>query len=375
MTWRQGLVAWRELERRHPLPWRLGVAALFAGGVSLLLMQAGKLSWPPRGWLSALVASLALLALIVGRRVLWNDAEGRLRAAWRVVGFVLLAVWLDVAGIAMGLPLHPGKLIAGGSSSVLGFSLSLLGLLTLSSIIGVRVFDRRPVTQLGIVPGPGYWGDLAFGLGLGALLMTIVFGLEFSAGWVRVVSVGWTRTPGEPIATGILRMTVAFLAVGFYEELANRGYLLRTVAQGFVGRRLPPARALALAVLLSSALFGLGHAGNPHATLVSTLGIVVGGVVLSLPYVLTGRLATSIGLHATWNLFQAVVYGFPSSGITAPVKALVVEQGGPELWTGGAFGPEAGLLGLFADLLGGALIVLRERRRQGGLALHTALVE
>lgn len=349
------------------------MAALLAGGLCLLLMQAGKLSWPPGGrW--PLVACLVLLALIVGQRALWNETEGRPRTAWRVVGFVLLAVWLDVGGIALGLPLHPGQL-AGGSRSVLGFSLSLMVILTLSSIIAVRVFDRRPVRQLGIVPGPGFWGDFAFGLSLGALLMTIVFGVEFSAGWVRVAALGWTRTPGEPFALGFLRMTVAFLAVGFYEELANRGYLLRTMAQGFVGRLVSPAWALVLAILLSSGLFGLGHASNPHASLVSTLSIVLGGLVLSLPYVLTGRLATSIGLHATWNLFQAVVYGFPTSGITAPVRALVVEQGGPPAWTGGAFGPEAGLLGLLADLLGGALILLRERRRQGRLALHTALVE
>jgi membrane protease YdiL (CAAX protease family) len=375
VSWQKGLIAWRELEGRHPLPWRLGVTALLAGGLSLVLMQAGALPWPARGWRWPLLACLAVIALMVGRRVLWNDAQERLRAGWRVIGFALLAVWLDVAGIALGLPLHPSHIIGGDSRSVMGFSLSLLALLTLASVVSVRLLDRRPLRQLGIVPGPGFWGDLAFGLGLGALLMTLVFGVELSAGWVRIASFGWTRTPGEAFSMGLVRMTVAFLAVAFYEELANRGYLMRTVAQGFVGRRIPPARALVLAVLLSSVLFGLGHARNPHATLVSTLELVLGGVVLSLPYVLTGRLATSIGLHATWNLFQAVVYGFPSSGITSPVRALVLEQGGPAAWTGGAFGPEAGLLGLLADLLGGTLILLRERERRGTLALHAALVE
>lgn len=374
MTWRPGLAAWKDLEQRRPVAWRLGVAALVASGPIVLCMEAGKLPRPPQGMLWSLVVALALLAVVVGRRVLWNDAERRLRTAWRVAGFILVLVWLHIAAQAAGMRLHPSE-FARGSGAVLRLTLVLLVLVTLAAIIAVRLLDRRPVRQLGIVPGPGFWGDLAFGLGLGALVMTIVFGVELFAGWVRVVDVARTRTPGEPFAAGFLRMTATFLAVGFYEELMNRGYLLRTLAQGFVGRRVSPARALVLAVLLSSALFGLGHAGNPHATLVSTCNIALGGLVLSLPYVLTGRLATSIGLHATWNLFQGTVYGFPVSGITAPTAALVLEQGGPPLWTGGDFGPEAGLLGLLADLLVGALIVWRERRRQGSLALCTALVD
>ncbi|HVQ28371.1 MAG TPA: type II CAAX endopeptidase family protein, partial [Vicinamibacteria bacterium] len=267
-----------------------------------------------------------------------------------------------------GLRLHPSEL-ARGSSAVLSFSLAVLVIVTLAAIIAVRLIDRRPVRQLGIVPGLGFWGDLAFGFGLGALLNTLVFGVEILLGWVRVVDVARNRTPGEPFPMALVQMTVAFLCVGFYEELLNRGYLLRTLAQGFVGRRLGPTQALVLAVLLSSALFGLAHVGNPHATLVSSLNIAVAGVVLALPYVLTGRLATSIGLHWAWNLFEGVVYGFPASGIITPTVVLVVKQSGPPLWTGGEFGPEAGLLDLLVTLMGGALIVWREHRRHGSLAL------
>jgi hypothetical protein len=199
--------------------------------------------------------------------------------------------------------------------------------------------------------------------------------VESFAGWVRVVDVARNRTPGEPFPVAFAQMTAAFLCVGLYEELLNRGYLLRTLAQGFVGRRIKPTQALVLALLLSSALFGLAHIGNPHATLVSSLNIAVAGVVLSLPYVLTGTLATSIGLHWAWNLFEGVVHGFPASGIVAPTAALVVKQSGPPLWTGGEFGPEAGLLDLLLTLMGGALIMWREHCRHGSLALCTALVD
>ena len=166
----------------------------------------------------------------------------------------------------------------------------------------------------------------------------------------------------------------AFACVAFYEELTSRGYLLRTVAQGFVGRRIGAALALWLGVAVSSLLFALGHANNPNATFGSTVNIVFAGVVLALPYVLTGRLAASIGFHATWNYFQSTVYGFPTSGFEATTSALRIAQGGPVVWTGGLFGPEAGILGLLALAAGAAAILYRERRRNGRVAVCAALV-
>jgi Na+/proline symporter len=155
MTWRQGLETLKDLEQRQPAAWRLGAVALVFGGVTLLLTEAGKLPRLSREMRWLLIASLILLAPVVGRRVLWNDAERRLRAAWRVAGFSLLLVWFDIAGIAAGLRLHPSEL-ARGSGAVLSFSLALLVMVTLAAIIAVRLIDRRPVRQLGIVPGPGF---------------------------------------------------------------------------------------------------------------------------------------------------------------------------------------------------------------------------
>jgi hypothetical protein len=315
-----------------------------------------------------------LLALVIGRRVLWNEAERRLRAAWRIAGFMLLVIGFRAALQAMGLRLHPGAL-TGGSIAALPMMFAILAVVTLSVVIAVRLLDRRSVRQLGIVPGPGFWVDFAFGLGLGGLAMTVIFGVELLAGWVLVVDVARTRPPEASVAVEVLGMTALFVVVGFQEELSSRGYLLRTLAQGLAGRRISSGWALVLAALVSSALFGLGHAGNPHATPVSTMSIAVAGLMLAVPFVLTGSLAISIGLHTTWNLFQGVVYGFPVSGLTVPASLLVLERSGPPFWTGGDFGPEAGGLGLLAELAIGALIVWREHRRHGSLAFCTGLVE
>jgi len=97
------------------------------------------------------------------------------------------------------------------------------------------------------------------------------------------------------------------------------------------------------------------HLGNPNATWYSAAGIFLAGLFLAYAYVRTGQLWLSMGLHLGWNFFEGVVFGFPVSGLDI-YRLLRIQVHGPELWTGGAFGPEAGLIVVPGLLLGTALI-------------------
>nr|MBA2443678.1 CPBP family intramembrane metalloprotease [Rubrobacter sp.] len=148
------------------------------------------------------------------------------------------------------------------------------------------------------------------------------------------------------------------------------------IAEGLNYPALGPKGAIVAAWIISSAFFGALHAVNPNATLISTTNIALAGIMLGAGYVLTGQLAIPIGLHITWNFFQGNVFGFPVSGIeTIGATFVETEQSGPALWTGGAFGPEAGLIGISAMLLGILLTLLWIRARTGKLGLHTPLSE
>ena len=60
-------------------------------------------------------------------------------------------------------------------------------------------------------------------------------------------------------------------------------------------------------------------------------------------------------MHLGWNFFEGVVFGFPVSGLDIyPLARIRVT--GPEIWTGGAFGPEAGLIVIPALLAGAGFI-------------------
>lgn len=74
-----------------------------------------------------------------------------------------------------------------------------------------------------------------------------------------------------------------------------------------------------------------------------------------------------------WNFFQGNVFGFPVSGGFFGATFIAIEQRGPDLLTGGAFGPEAGLLWLLVSLLGAVLVWLWVRYRRGTAQLQTGL--
>jgi hypothetical protein len=229
--------------------------------------------------------------------------------------------------------------------------------------------DRRRFADFGFGVDRDWWVDLGFGFGLGAALMTLVFLVELALGWVVVVG---TFAPRGSFLAGFLAVLALFVVVGVQEELLARGYLLTNVCEGLRGW-LGDRGATAVAVVVSSAVFGALHLGNPNATLVSTLSVSFAGVMLALGYVLTDELAIPIGLHVSWNLFQGAVYGFPVSGLGLDVAVVAVSQRGPDLWTGGAFGPEAGLLGIAAIALGTLATAGYVRLRYRFLAVHPSL--
>ena len=318
----------------------------------------------------------------------YNTQEQRLRAFWRlllqlalVFGIGFAVGWLMSGTLAL-LGWTPPE---GGGTEILTGSTIFLVANSVASLVAVvasiglagHFLDRRPFfSGFGLRLDRDWWLDFCFGLFLGALLMTGIFLVELVAGWVMIV--GTFEAPGnEAFFPTILMPLVLFLCVGISEELFSRGYQITNIAEGLNFPGLGgPTVAVVLAWVISSSLFGLGHLGNPNATVVSTLNIALAGLLLGLGYVLTRRLAIPIGLHITWNFFQGNVFGFPVSGLE-PVGATVLstEQGGPLLFTGGVFGPEAGLIGIAAILAGGLLILLWVRVRSGKAALEASIAE
>jgi membrane protease YdiL (CAAX protease family) len=264
-----------------------------------------------------------------------HTADGRLRTPVRLlVGSLLIVVAATLTTVAVA-PFGESRLLLVTAS---GFGT------TLGVLFVARTIDRRTWADLGLDLNRRWAVDLLAGLVLGVLLMAGVFLTQLAAGWARVAQAG------VPELVGWFGTLALFLVVGFYEELFVRGWLLTNVAEGFswLGERL----ATAIAVFASAAVFGVLHFANPNATLASTLGITAAGVFLGWAFVRTASLALPVGVHITWNFAQGSLFGFPVSGIGTPATVVETVVTGPTLLTGGEFGPEAGLVGLGASVVG-----------------------
>jgi hypothetical protein len=306
--------------------------------------------------------------LAVARRLVWNDDDRRPRLPVRlVVGIVVVLV--SLVGTAVFVQsVRPPTFLTGVPAVVVITVVSGVVSTVAVALVG-RLVDRRRLADFGLGLDRDWWLDCGFGFLLGAGLMTAVFGVELALGWIVVTG---TFVPPNGFATGFLSVFVLFVVVGVQEELLARGYLLTNLGEGLRGW-FGDRGATAVAVAVSSVVFGALHLGNPNATLVSTLSISFAGVMLAVGYVLTDELAIPVGLHISWNLFQGGVYGFPVSGLGIDVAVVAVSQRGPSLWTGGAFGPEAGLLGIAAIAVGTLAIVAYVRLRYHFLAVHPGL--
>jgi membrane protease YdiL (CAAX protease family) len=315
----------------------------------------------------------------LSRWLFWSPSEKRPRAGWRILIYTLLwifapAVAARLVGSWLAMPLTSVfPTVAGLAPHAVSVVLKLVVVL-LITWCAAQWLDRRPFADYGLRLSARWGLDFGFGLALGAALMAFIFLVEWLAGWIVVTDLLRVALPGVTFAAAMMGGVLLFVVVGITEELLARGYHLRNLAEGLNGSVGGARWALVTAWLLSSSFFGLLHIFNPNATWHSTLALMVAGLLLGFGFILTGNLAIPIGLHISWNFFQGNVFGFPVSGnLFDSATVFTIQQGGPPLWTGGAFGPEAGLLGLIALLLGAVLIMLWVRRRYGLVQLQTRL--
>jgi hypothetical protein len=212
----------------------------------------------------------------------------------------------------------------------------------------VHWLEQRRVTELA---GPRAALELGEGLLLGAGLFGLTIGVIALLG-------GYSVDGHEPVSVLAKHVAMAVQS-GVVEEIVARGVLFRLLEE-WLGTW--------AAIALSSALFGLGHIANPHATLWSALAIAVeAGTLLAAAYMLTRRLWLAIGVHAAWNYTQGAIFGVAVSGFE--VKGLLHgTMRGPVWLSGGEFGAEASVVAVGVCTAAATLLLMRAVRVHGAMA-------
>lgn len=266
-------------------------------------------------------------SIFKGMRSIFFNAR-RLRSGWRILLFLALTYLLFAASSSLPLALFPGveALDASDPRGLLLDGYLLLPLLLVSWFMA-RYIDRRPFASLGL-SFKARWAKefligVAIGLGMGGLFLA-------ASGLLGTVKLAWRGLSWpEP---GLLFF--GFLLAAAFEETLFHGYPFQALVEGLGAYP---------ALFIISIGFSLLHRFNPHFSLVGSINIGLAGLLLALGCLKTRALWLPIGVHLSWNLFQ-VGLSLPVSGLAFSGGLFQAELEGPELLSGGAFGPEGSLI-------------------------------
>ncbi len=282
-------------------------------------------------------------------RIFLTGDQSRLRAGWRL----LIAIFLTVMFFNVVDWVRSVLSLSGPTSLIISRCIDVF-VVTSALYITRRFVDKRSFASLGINLNRRAGIDTLMGITIGFVLMLAVYGIEYSLGWLKFESFAWQTDSQTVIISQMLGYFAAYILTAWHEELVYRGYVLQTLASGL---------NLVWGILISSVYFGIEHLSNPNSTWMAAAGIFFIALFFTYGYVRTGQLWLPIGLHIGWNFFQSAVFGFPVSGLDRP-GLLHITVSGPELWTGGAFGPEAGLVILPICVLGSVLVHIYTKRHK-----------
>ena len=260
-------------------------------------------------------------------------SDDQLRPIWRcLISVVLIVLAVRLVGVARGLIFRA----LGGWPPVFvdfkWYSLLLFPALVVVFKFMTFVFDRRPLGSVGVAFHSRWRAELGTGLAVGAVMLLLVAAMEAALGLAHF---GWSAESPGHILRGGASLGFLLLIAAANEELVFRGYPFQRLmdAIGPVG-----------AIVVFSALFGLGHLANPEHTWISTLNTMLVGIPLAVAYLRTRALWMPIGIHLAWNFVLGYALGLPVSGLDFSAKVLTPVVTGPQWVTGGAYGPEGGVL-------------------------------
>ncbi len=209
-------------------------------------------------------------------------------------------------------------------------TLGTFGAAAVANTLALRIYERGKLADIGLGWTAASRRNLSFGLlgGIGAALVVVLLPLV-----LRLAD--YEPVPNEHLSwPSLLFVSILLLFGAVGEEMLFRGYGFQVLVRG-IG---------AFATILPVAvLFGLAHSQNLNFGPLALLNTILWGVVLGYAYIRSGDLWLPIGLHFGWN-WALPMLGVNLSGFTMDVTGYAMHWKIGGLLSGGAYGPEGGLL-------------------------------
>jgi membrane protease YdiL (CAAX protease family) len=251
----------------------------------------------------------------------------------------------------------PFVYVGSRSMSTSAHDIAVEGIFATAAVIAVLVMQHLPNALPLSSHGFTFRGiviQTAIGAAIGlALMSAIVNTLQLSGHYVA---------DRENIAFAPIPGLALFFLVAVFEETVFRGFIFATLEHKW---------GSFVALTTTCLLFGLAHLVDavPGISFAQHLraSLFIGleaGLLLNASFMLTRSLWLGIGIHWAWNFFEGPFYGTNVSGLVEPAPLYQSHTIGPAFITGGAFGPENGIVCLIIATIAG-LVMLRLAIRAG----------
>jgi hypothetical protein len=261
---------------------------------------------------------------------------------WRLVVFVLACV-VGVLGLRLVHSLLAPWIPVGARP--VSFVLVMTGGFLIGHVMTFRQVDGRGWAFVGLGRAALEPRAIVLAATIGGLAVALPIAVLLTLGWAQLAP----GTPGS--VAGAAVAGIAFLLpAALWEELFVRGYAFSLLRERW---------GSAGAVLSTSAAFGSLHLLNDGATVLSVGVVMLAGIFLGLIRLRTDSLYAAWMAHVSWNAVLVVGFHAIVSGIEMPAPGYRLVETGPDLWTGGSWGPEGGLLAALG--LGAAIWIIYRR--------------
>lgn len=218
------------------------------------------------------------------------------------------------------------------------FSFAFISLLI---FFRVKVIEKRSLSSIGFNKN-NWLKKYSLGFLIGLVMMSIIVLILLLFGYITV-----EKNPIQPVGvsaiSSVLVILFGWIIQGATEEIVTRGWLLNVLSSKY---------NIGFGLLISSTLFGLMHLTNPNVNYIAVINIILVGLFYGLYVIKTNDLWSVCGMHSAWNFAQGNIFGFEVSGLDVSVGSLIdLNLVGNNVITGGAFGPEAGIISTFILLV------------------------
>lgn len=201
---------------------------------------------------------------------------------------------------------------------------------SITGAIAMAIFESRGLSDLGLHWREGAGRNFLTGIAVGVGGATVLIAAPWAMGMAHFKSV-----PGAAGTGPAVIFTLALLFCGAAgEEIAFRGFPLQFLMRGY---------GAWISIAAVGILFGLLHGLNPGATPLGMANTAGFGILFGFALLRSHDLWLPIGIHFGWNAALPFL-GVELSGFTIQVVGYQLVWKAGNLWSGGAYGPEASLL-------------------------------